>query len=64
MSGMAELPIHKRLTGYCVCGHSADAHGSNGIICAVCICKKFERKEENGNQTERNDSSRTIEGID
>jgi hypothetical protein len=55
MSGSAELPIHKRLLGYCICGHSADAHGSNGIICAVCICMKFERKEEDGN---RKDTSR------
>jgi hypothetical protein len=48
MSGAAELPIHQQLFGYCECGHSAEAHGSNGFICAGCSCKKFkavERKE-------------------
>lgn len=46
MSGSAELPLHKRITGYCVCGHSAEAHGSNGFICCACPCKKFEPREE------------------
>jgi hypothetical protein len=46
MSGSAELPIHKRIQGYCECGHSADAHGSNGYVCAACKCKKFRAREE------------------
>jgi hypothetical protein len=41
MSGAAELPVFKKLVGYCECGHTADAHGSNGFICAACHCKKF-----------------------
>lgn len=45
MSGMAELPIHQQLEGYCACGHSAAAHGSNGFICAVCPCRKFKSSE-------------------
>lgn len=27
--------------GKCLCGHSGAAHGSNGLICAACECKKF-----------------------
>jgi hypothetical protein len=42
MSGSAELPICKQLSGYCTCGHSAAAHGSKGFICAVCPCREFE----------------------
>lgn len=25
----------------CVCGHTIQAHGSNGMICAGCHCKAF-----------------------
>jgi hypothetical protein len=41
MSGSAELPLHTKLAGKCICGHSAEAHGSNGFICCACDCKKF-----------------------
>jgi hypothetical protein len=32
----------------CRCSHPAAAHGSNGMICALCACRQFEEaKEEN-----------------
>lgn len=34
--------INSTLEGMCVCGHSGAAHGSNGFICCVCRCKRFQ----------------------
>ena len=28
------------------CGHTAAAHGSSGMICCACQCRKFEQVEE------------------
>jgi acetone carboxylase gamma subunit len=25
----------------CACGHTIEAHGSNGMICAACHCRRF-----------------------
>lgn len=30
---------------YCECGHSVEAHGSKGMMCAGCKCKQFVREE-------------------
>jgi hypothetical protein len=48
MSGASELPIHERLKGRCTCGHTAEQHGSKGMVCcgfigwAPCSCRQFE----------------------
>ena len=31
--------------GQCKCGHAAAAHGSSGMICCACECRKFEQEE-------------------
>lgn len=41
MSGMAEVPIHEKIIGRCVCGHSHAAHGTRGKICCACNCLEF-----------------------
>ena len=41
MSEEAPYRIANHPDGFCVCGHSAAAHGSNGYICAACDCLKF-----------------------
>jgi hypothetical protein len=52
-----EKPIQSETTykisnsreGYCTCGHTGAAHGSNGFICCACDCKKFEQVTNEAN---------------
>lgn len=37
----ATYKINHDPIGKCICGHTASAHGSKGMICCACECRQF-----------------------